>query len=252
MTCASIRSTRSSGRERSGVFRMRSLRRSRTWSPSPSSGLRPSWASSWNPGSHNRSSQRGRVSRSSVPNKISTLLEVTHAGAASPAWGGERRYRHVCIVSTWANCGHAWGTSRFGEGEAAAYVFLGSSCNRGLGRTGSNRCRREQVQPDSRISIAEQLPDGCRREAMDNHRSRSIGNHSAFTRGVLTSLRNQLLQPCARKYSGEVWTMQQAGPHPHHGKRVLFSCFMLNSDGWFLFTSSFWSLHAFLICSALC
>jgi hypothetical protein len=30
------------------------------------------------------------------------------------------------------------------------------------GRTGANRCRREQVQPNSRVSIAEQLPVGCR------------------------------------------------------------------------------------------
>src|SRR5580704_2271186 len=171
------RSTRNFVRARSGVFRMRLPQHSKNWMPFHNSRRRPSWENSWNPGSHNRSSQRGRVSRLSVPNKISTLLEVTHTGEASPAWGGERRYRHVCIVFTWANCGHAWGTSRFGEGEAAAYVFLGSSCNRGLGRTGSNRCRREQVQPDSRILIAEQLPDRCRREAMDNHRSRSIGNH---------------------------------------------------------------------------
>jgi hypothetical protein len=35
------------------------------------------------------------------------------------------------------------GVSCIGESEAAAYMFLGPSCNRGLGRTGAKRCRRE-------------------------------------------------------------------------------------------------------------
>ena len=39
----------------------------------------------------------------------------------------------VCIVSAWANCGHAWGASCIGESETAAYLFLGPSCNWGLG-----------------------------------------------------------------------------------------------------------------------
>ena len=55
------------------------------------------------------------------------------------------------------------------------------------------RCRREQVQPGSRVSIAEQLPDRCWREAMDNHRSGPVCNHSAFARGVLTSCMNRLV-----------------------------------------------------------
>jgi hypothetical protein len=79
------------------------------------------------------------------------------------------------------------------ESKTAACLFLGPSCNWGLGRTGANRCRREQVQPDSRVSIAEQLPDGCRREAMDNHRSGPICNHAAFARGVLKSFMNRLV-----------------------------------------------------------
>ena len=39
--------------------------------------------------------------------------------------------------------GHAWCASCIGESKAAAYLFLGPSCNRRLGRTGANRCRGE-------------------------------------------------------------------------------------------------------------
>src|ERR1700733_3039282 len=56
---------------------------------------------------------------------------------------------------------------------------------------------------------------------MDNHRSRSVGNHAAFTRGVLTSFTNQLLQPCARKYSAEAWNTQQTGSHPRNKSSFL-------------------------------
>jgi hypothetical protein len=84
-------------------------------------------------------------------------------------------------------------TSCTRESKAAAYLFLGPSCHRGLGRTGASRCCREYVKPDSRVSIAEQLPDECRREAMDNHRSGPVCNHSALARGVLTSCMNRLV-----------------------------------------------------------
>jgi hypothetical protein len=145
--------------------------------PSPNSRRQPSWASSWKPGFHSRSSLRG-----GLPNKQFHFALHDPCGRASPAWAEERSHRHVCIVSAWANSGHAWCASCIGETEAAAHLFLGPSCNWGLGRTGANRCRREQVQPDSRVSIAEQLLDGCRREAMDNHRSRPVCNHSVVTR----------------------------------------------------------------------
>src|SRR6202050_3119445 len=52
------RSVRSSGYERSGVFPMPSLPRSRNWSPFHNSRLRPNWANSWKPGSRNRSRPR--------------------------------------------------------------------------------------------------------------------------------------------------------------------------------------------------
>src|SRR6266567_6116629 len=64
-------------------------------------------------------------------------------GRGSLPWAEERSHRHVSIVSTWADCGHARGDSCIGEIEAAAYLFLGASCNRRLGRTGTNRCCRE-------------------------------------------------------------------------------------------------------------
>jgi hypothetical protein len=73
------------------------------------------------------------------------------------------------------------------ESEAAAYLFPGPACNRGLGRTGAQRCRRECVQRGPWVSIAEQLPDRCRREAMDHHRSGPVCNDSAVATGVLTS-----------------------------------------------------------------
>jgi hypothetical protein len=53
------RSTRNSGRERSGVSPMRSRQHSRNWIPFHSSGRRPSWANSSKPSSLNRSSPRG-------------------------------------------------------------------------------------------------------------------------------------------------------------------------------------------------
>jgi len=52
------RSTRNSGRERSGVSPMRSRQHSRNWIPFHSSGRRPSWANSSKPSSLNRSSPR--------------------------------------------------------------------------------------------------------------------------------------------------------------------------------------------------
>ena len=52
----SSRSTRNSNRGPFGVFRMRSLLRSKSWIPSRNSGRQPSWENSWRLGSHNRSS----------------------------------------------------------------------------------------------------------------------------------------------------------------------------------------------------
>jgi len=56
------RSTRNSGREQSGVFRVRLLRRSRKWIPFCSSRPQQSWENSWKHGSRNRSrlEQRSR------------------------------------------------------------------------------------------------------------------------------------------------------------------------------------------------
>src|SRR5258708_8089110 len=73
------------------------------------------------------------------------------------------------------------------ERAKQTHPLPGPSCNRGLGRTGTNRCRRERVQRGSWVSIAEQLPDRCWGEAVDNHRSRPVGNHATFARRVLTS-----------------------------------------------------------------
>src|SRR5258708_39537849 len=53
---------RSFSHERFGVYRTHSLPHSKSWIPSHSSRRRPSWANSWKPGSHNRSSPRGAVS----------------------------------------------------------------------------------------------------------------------------------------------------------------------------------------------
>lgn len=45
--------------------------------------------------------------------------------------------------------------------------------------------------------------------------------------------------------------MQQAGSHPRN--KSSFLVFMLDREpGGFVFADSFWSLHAFLICLALC
>jgi hypothetical protein len=73
------------GRERSGVFPMRSRRHSRNSIPSRNSRLRPSWAGSWKPDSPSRiptkfskrvawfpPPQRGRVIEFSPPTKKST------------------------------------------------------------------------------------------------------------------------------------------------------------------------------------
>lgn len=43
------------------------------------------------------------------------------------------------LFPTWANCRHAWGAGRIGESKSAAYLFLGPSCNRGLGHARSGR-----------------------------------------------------------------------------------------------------------------
>jgi hypothetical protein len=59
MTSTSNRSTRNSGRERSGVFRMHSRRHSRNSIPSLYLRPRPSWENFWKADSHNRSSRRG-------------------------------------------------------------------------------------------------------------------------------------------------------------------------------------------------
>ena len=37
---------------------------------------------------------------------------------------GERNCHHVYIIPTWADCGHAWGTSCIGESEADGTCFL--------------------------------------------------------------------------------------------------------------------------------
>jgi len=54
-----VRSTKSSGRGRSGVSRTRSLPHSKNWSRFRSSRRQQSWGSSWKRGSHNRSSLSG-------------------------------------------------------------------------------------------------------------------------------------------------------------------------------------------------
>src|SRR5271170_1076271 len=63
MTFTLSRSTRNSGREPSGVFRMRLRPHSKNWTPSRNSGRRPNWENSWRLGSHNLSSLSGGVGR---------------------------------------------------------------------------------------------------------------------------------------------------------------------------------------------
>jgi len=72
--------------------------------------------SSWKPGFHNRSSLRGLL------NKQFHFALDNPCGRGSPAWAEERSHRHVCIVSAWANCRHAWGASCIGKSEAAAHL----------------------------------------------------------------------------------------------------------------------------------
>jgi hypothetical protein len=56
----------------------------------------------------------------------------------------------------------------------------------------------------------------------------TVCNHAAFTRGVLTSFMNPLVQPCARKYSGEAWPTHEAGSHQRN--KSSFLVFMLDTE----------------------
>src|ERR1019366_2151218 len=82
MTCTSSRSTRSSGRERSGVPPMRLRLRSRNWTPSHNSRPQRSWGSSWKPGSHNRSSLGCGVGPTAPSEQVFHFVYTTHAGEA--------------------------------------------------------------------------------------------------------------------------------------------------------------------------
>ena len=103
MTCTSSRSTRSSGRERSGVSPMRLRLRSRNWTPSHNSRPQRSWGSSWKPGSHNRSSLGCGVGPTAPSEQVFPLCLYDPCGRGSLAWDEERSHHHVCIVPAWAN-----------------------------------------------------------------------------------------------------------------------------------------------------
>ncbi len=102
MTSTSSQNTRNSGLVRSGVSRMRLHLHSRSWIPSHNSRRQPSWANSWKPGSHNRSSLRDRWAGCPVQQVIPLCLDDPR-GRGSPAWAAERSHRNVSIVPTWAS-----------------------------------------------------------------------------------------------------------------------------------------------------
>lgn len=97
------------------------------------------------------------------------------------------------MVSARANCGHARGASCARKSEAAGYLLLGPSLNRGLGRTRPDRYRGKRLQHGSRVPSTEQLPDRCGGDAVDYHRSGPVGNHAAFARGILTSRMTRII-----------------------------------------------------------
>ena len=94
MTSTSSQSTRNSGREPSGAFRMRSLRHSRNWIPSRSSRPQPSWASFWRPGSHNRSSPQGGINQPPFPKKQPHFALGDRCGLSN--WSGRRTDDSCC------------------------------------------------------------------------------------------------------------------------------------------------------------
>src|SRR5260370_31150888 len=97
MTCTSNRSTRISGRERSGVFQMRSRRRSRNWVPFRNSKRQPSWASSWKPGFPSRSSLRGRTSALSQKSNAAFALGDPRGRGSRPHGLKEREETPSCL-----------------------------------------------------------------------------------------------------------------------------------------------------------
>src|SRR5882724_8438359 len=81
------RSTRNSGRERSGASRMRLLPHSRNWIPSRSSRRQPSWESSWKHSSRSRSDVgRHRPGRPFVLHSLDHGRHKVRSAGSPPVW----------------------------------------------------------------------------------------------------------------------------------------------------------------------
>src|SRR5260370_28204010 len=98
------------------------------------------------------------------------------------------------LFPTWANCGDARCASCPRESEPATYVLLSPPCNRGLGRTGAERRGGESIRHSTWVSIAEQLHNSRRGEAVDHRRSRPVGHHSAVAGAFAISNLQALLE----------------------------------------------------------
>jgi len=109
MAFTSSRSTRSSGRERSGVSRMPSHQRSRNWSPFHNSRRQRSWVNSWKPGFHNRSSLLGGVADRPFPAIVPVPQRLNPVGA------GRFRPRELKKNLTWSHCSLLGRLGHFGR-----------------------------------------------------------------------------------------------------------------------------------------
>jgi hypothetical protein len=74
-----------------------------------------------------------------------------------------------------------------GESEAAGYLLLGTVTQSGTGANWSQPMSQRMSTAWLMVSIAEQLPDRRRGDAVDNHRSGPVCNHAAVARRVLNS-----------------------------------------------------------------
>src|SRR6266436_386265 len=98
----------------------------------------------------------------------------------------KEEYFHEYIVLAWPNCSDSRGTRSLRTSKPVASHLSGAPCRRRLGRTRSSWCRRERVQHGTQLSLIEQLHDSSRREGLDYHGSRPVGNHTPIARGILT------------------------------------------------------------------